>query len=39
MMIASAESEFRMLLCGLETYLCPRTVLLKEGAEHMPFAS
>ena len=28
-----------MVLCGLETYLCPHTVLFKGVAERVPFAS
>src|SRR5262245_55881485 len=28
-----------IVLCALETYLCPHAVLCKRGAEHMVFAS
>ncbi len=31
--------ESEAVLCGLETYRCPRTVLCKKEAERCPFAS
>ena len=38
MVMASAE-RYRMVLCGLETYLYPHTVLFKVAAERVSFAS